>query len=433
MGYSQALSGLGAASDELDTIGNNIANSSTYGFKSGSVMFADMYANSVTNAVTSGEGIGVRNVGVQQNFGQGTFTTTGGSLDLAINGNGFFRMSVNGVIEYSRNGQLHVDSNGYIVNAENANLTGYPASAGGVVSTATPVPLQINEGSIAPVQSTKITSSQLNLDSSTKPPTVTPFDPNNSSSYSYSSQATTYDSLGNAHAVTTYFVRDPQPTPPVTPSTLNFSVYASADGTLVSPTPPATTAGLVGDMQFSPTGALTAFADANGNVGTGSASFSVATTLASATGSNTPFPITINLQGATAFAGIGNVAALQGDGNPAANYGGIRVSSDGTVQGVYSDGSTKVFGKVVLADFVNPNGLKPLGNNEWASTADSGPAALGTPGTGPNGALLTGQLENSNVNLTNNLVDLITAQRFYQANAQSIKTQNTVDQTLLNM
>ncbi|CAM2156295.1 Flagellar hook protein FlgE [Pararobbsia alpina] len=433
MGYSQALSGLGAASDELDTVGNNIANSSTYGFKSGSVMFADMYANSVANAVTPNAGIGVRNAGVQQNFGQGTFTTTANPYDVAINGNGFFRMSVNGVIEYSRNGQFHSDPNGYIVNAEGANLTGYPANGNGAVSTTTPVPLRIDVSGIAPVQSTTISSNGVNLDSSQAYPKTTPFDPTDSTSYSYTTQATAYDSLGNAHQMTMYFVRDPQPTPPVTPATVNFSVYAAEDGTLVPPTPPATTAGLVGDLQFNSAGSLTSFVDANGNVGTGSAAYSVSMSLSSATGSNTPFPVTLDLQGATAYAGIGNSAALNADGNKAGNYAGVKILDDGTVEGVYDNGSNKVFGKIVLANFINPNGLKPVGDNEWVATNDSGPADLGTPGTGPMGSLLSEQLENSNVNLTSNLVDLITTQRFYQANAQSIKTQNTVDQTLLNM
>ena len=433
MGYSQALSGLGAASDELDTIGNNIANSSTVGFKSGTTIFADMYANTVTNAVANDEGIGVRTVGVQQNFGQGTYTQTGNPSDLAIQGNGFFCMSVNGVAQYSRNGQFHLDPNNYIVNAEGANLTGYPANANGVITTATPVPLQITQGSIPPMQSTTITSNGINLDSSVGTPTVTPFDPTNSNSYTYSTQADTYDSLGNKHSVVLYFVRDAQPTPPVTPATVNYSVYGSEDGTLITPTAPATTAGLVGDLKFNSTGSLVNFTDANGNVGTGANAYSVSMSLTSTSGSNTPFPIALNLQGATAFAGVGTSAAVKPDGYPPGNYAGMTILADGTVEGVYSNNETLVFGRVALANFVNPNGLKPVGNNEWVATQDSGPAEIGTPGTGTLGSLLDGQLENSNVDLTTNLVDLITAQRFYQANAQTVKTQNTVDQTLLNM
>ncbi|CAM2155759.1 Flagellar hook protein FlgE [Pararobbsia alpina] len=432
MGYSQALSGLGSASDELDTIGNNIANSSTVGFKSGTTLFADMYANTVSTGVTSDQGIGVRTVGVQQNFGEGSFTSTGSATDLAINGNGFFQLSANGVTEYSRNGQFHVDPNGYIINAEGANLTGYPTSTGGVVTTMIPQPLQINEGSMAPSASTTITSGGINLDSSLGVPSVTPFSPTNSNSYTYVAQTQTYDSLGNKHDVNMYFVRDPQPTPPVTPATVNFSVYATEDGTLITPPAPATTAGLVGDMQFSSSGTLVQFSDANGNV-SATTPDTVSMTLTSSTGSNTPLPISVNFQGATAFAGVGNAAAAIADGYPAGNYDGVQIESDGTVEATYTNNKTVTFGKVVLANFINPNGLKNVGNNAWTATADSGPAEVGTPGTGPLGALLPGELEESNVDLTANLVDLITAQRFYQANAQTVKTQNAVDQTLLNM
>jgi flagellar hook protein FlgE len=134
MGYSQGLSGLSAASNELDTIGNNIANSSTTGFKSGTAEFADMYANTVATAVSTPSGIGVSTVTVAQNFGEGTFTNTGVPLDVAINGNGFFRMSVNGEIEYSRDGEFHTDANGYLIDAEGANLTGYTVGTDGIVS-----------------------------------------------------------------------------------------------------------------------------------------------------------------------------------------------------------------------------------------------------------------------------------------------------------
>jgi flagellar hook protein FlgE len=430
MGYSQALSGLSAASTELDTVGNNIANSSTYGFKEGAAEFADMYANTVATAVTAPTGTGVRTVDVAQQFGQGTFTNTGGEYDVAINGNGFFRLSDNGTIEYSRNGQFHKDANGFIVNAEGANLTGYPAGPNGVISTTNPQPLQVPDGNIPPVASSTVTATSMNLDSSEAAPTVTPFDPNNDKSYSYSTQMTTYDSLGDPHTVNTYYVRNPQPAPPAA-TTVDYTVYAQEDGTLITPPTPATTAGLVGTLSFSTTGTLTSFADANGVVGANASA--VTMQLTSATGSNTPTNITFDLTGATAFGGTGDSANLQPNGYPAGNFIGVAIAADGTVQGTYSNGQTLTLGQVVLASFNNENGLKPVGNNAWVETAASGQPAVGAPGSGTLGALTSGQLENSNVDLTNSLVDLITAQRFYQANAQSIKTQQTVDQTLLQL
>jgi flagellar hook protein FlgE len=431
MGYSQALSGLSAASTELDTVGNNIANSSTYGFKEGSAEFADMYANTVATSVTAPVGTGVRTVDVAQQFGQGTFTNTGGEYDVAINGNGFFRLSQNGAIEYSRNGQFHKDANGFIVNAEGANLTGYPSGPNGVISTTNPQPLQVPDGNIPPKPSTTVTATSMNLDSSEAMPTVTPFDPTNDKSFNFSTQMTTYDSLGDPHIVNTYYVRNPQPTPAVTPATVQYSVYAQEDGTMITPPAPATTPGLVGTMTFSSTGTLTSFADANGVVGTNASA--VTMTLTSATGSNTPTDITFDLTGATAFGGTGDSANLQPDGYAAGNFIGVSIAADGTVQGTYSNGQTLTLGQVVLASFNNVNGLKPVGDNAWVETAASGQPAVGAPESGTLGALTSGQLENSNVDLTNSLVDLITAQRFYQANAQSIKTQQTVDQTLLQM
>ncbi|CAB3778556.1 flagellar hook protein FlgE [Pararobbsia alpina] len=436
MGYSQALSGLSAASTELDVVGNNIANSSTYGFKEGSAEFADMYANTVATAVTAPVGTGVRTVGVAQEFGQGTFTTTGGEYDVAINGNGFFRLEQNGTVEYSRNGQFHTDSNGFIINAEGANLTGYPAGANGVIATTNPQPLQVPDGNIPPQASTTITATSLNLDSSEATPTVTPFDPTNSQSYNYSTQMTTYDSLGDAHTVNTYFVRNPQPTPPVTPATVSYTVYAQEDGTMITPpAPPAATpaaaAGTVGTLTFSSTGTLTSFTDPYGVAGANPAA--VTMSLTSATGSNTPTNITFDLTGATAFGGTGDSANLQPNGYAAGNFVGVAIAADGTVQGTYSNGQTLTLGQIVLASFNNDNGLAPVGNNAWVQTAASGQPSVGAPESGTLGALTSGQLENSNVDLTNSLVDLITAQRFYQANAQSIKTQQTVDQTLLQM
>lgn len=430
MGYSQALSGLGAASAQLDTVGNNIANSSTFGFKSGTAQFADMYANTLMYATNNGAGIGVRTVGVEQNFGQGTFAQ-GGMYSAAINGNGFFRLSDHGTTVYSRNGDFHRDPNGYIVNAEGQNLTGYPTGPNGVVSTTSPQPLRIPDGAIPPKASTKVTATSLNLDSSEGVPKISPFDPMDTSSYNHTSQYVVYDSLGDPHTVTMFFVRNPQPTPPVSPPTVAYSVYADEDGSLITPTAPVTTAGLVGTMTYDTNGNLTSFADANGAVAANP--FQVNVTLSSTTGSNTPIPFMLDFAGATAYGGVGDSANLQPDGYPSSTFTGISITADGLVQGTYSHGETMTLGQIVLASFNNPNGLRPIGNNAWAETADSGTPAIGVPTTGALGELEPGRLENSNVDLTASLVDLITAQRFYQANAQTIKTQQTVDQSILQL
>ncbi|CAM2138485.1 flagellar hook protein FlgE [Pararobbsia alpina] len=428
MGYSQGLSGLNAASAQLDTVGNNIANSSTTGFKSGTTEFADMYANTVATAVSTPAGLGVKVVGVAQNFGTGTFTNTGVPLDVAINGNGFFRMSVNGQIEYSRDGEFHTDANGYIIDAEGANLTGYPVGTSGVVSTTNPQPIQVPMGNMPPAATTIVNTSGLNLDSSQAVPTTTPFNPTDSTSYSYSNQITTYDSLGDSHSMQLYYVRN-SPTSPI-----QYSVYAAEDGTLV-PAQGGTvaTVGLIGTMDFSNTGTLTGFTTA-GPAATQTNTDEVQVTgIPSATGSINPISINFNLQGATAYGGTGNTANLQPDGNAAGNFVTAEIDQSGNVVCTYTNGKTQTVAQLVLASFNNNNGLQPVGDNKWIQTGTSGQPTLGTAGTGTFGQLQTESIENSNVDLTGSLVDLITAQRFYQANAQTIKTQNTVDQTLLNM
>ncbi|MEJ0003578.1 MAG: flagellar hook-basal body complex protein [Pararobbsia sp.] len=208
MSYAQALSGLDAASTQLDTIGNNIANSSTAGFKASTAEFADLFANSLSTSSSLNTGIGVTTAAIQQDFSQGDFAT-GTSLDVAINGNGFFRMNAGGVIEYSRDGQFTADKNGFIVNAEGATLTGFPVSASGVVSTTNPGPLQVPQGAMAAQASTQVTAEGLNLDSDLGVPTATPFDPTNSKSFTGTTQVTTIDSLGDTHTIQLFYVANP--------------------------------------------------------------------------------------------------------------------------------------------------------------------------------------------------------------------------------
>ena len=428
MGYSQGLSGLSAASTELDTIGNNIANSSTTGFKSGTAEFADMYANTVASAVSTPSGIGVQTVGVSQNFGEGTFTNTGVPLDVAINGNGFFRMSVNGAIEYSRDGEFHTDANGYLIDAEGANVTGYSVGTDGIVSSTNPQPIQVPMGNMQPAETTTVSTSALNLDSSAAAPTTTPFNPADSTSYSYSDSITTYDSLGDSHQMQLYYVRD-TPTSPI-----SYSVYAAQDGTLVPAQGTSTTAatGMIGTLNFSTSGTLTSFTPETGVTST---TYAVpVSNIPTTTGAADPeTAITFNFQGATAYGGTGSTANLQPNGNPAGNFVSASIDENGNVVCSYTNGKTETVAQLVLASFNNDNGLNPVGANKWVETGASGQPTLGTAGSGTFGDLETESIENSNVDLTGSLVDLITAQRYYQANAQTIKTQDTVDQTLLNM
>ncbi|WP_322058883.1 flagellar hook protein FlgE [Paraburkholderia sp. J63] len=418
MGYQQGLSGLAAASNDLDVIGNNIANANTVGFKQSTAQFADVYANTVASSVNTQIGLGAALSQVQQNFSQGTITTTGQSLDVAINGNGFFQMSNNGTVTYSRNGVFQLDKNGYITDASGNDLMGYAAGTNGVVNTAQTVPLQVPTTNIAPVVTSNITA-QLNLNAQSTAPTATPFDATNSNTYNYSTSITAYDSLGGAQQVNMYFVKGGID---ATTGNQEWNVYAGTAGNVGS--------NPVGTMEFDASGNLVSTAD---STGAATSLGQIPVTINPTDGSKTNQTITMNFTGTTQFGSANGVNNLGQDGYASGTLSNFAIGSDGTITGNYSNGQTKTLGQVVLANFNNPNGLMNLGGNQFQETAASGVPQVSTPGSTNHGSLTGGAVESSNVDLTNQLVDLITAQRNYQANAQTIKTQQTVDQTLLQM
>lgn len=418
MGYQQGLSGLAAASNDLDVIGNNIANANTVGFKQSTAQFADVYANTVASSVNTQIGLGAALSQVQQNFSQGTITTTGQSLDVAINGNGFFQMSNNGTVTYSRNGVFQLDKNGYITDASGNDLMGYAAGTNGVVNTAQTVPLQVPTTNIAPVVTSNI-NAQLNLNAQSTAPTATPFDATNSNTYNYSTSITAYDSLGGAQQVNMYFVKGGID---ATTGNQQWNVYAGTAGNVGS--------NPVGTMEFDASGNLVSTAD---STGAATSLGQIPVTINPTDGSKTNQTITMNFTGTTQFGSANGVNNLGQDGYASGTLSNFAIGSDGTITGNYSNGQTKTLGQVVLANFNNPNGLMNLGGNQFQETAASGVPQVSTPGSTNHGSLTGGAVESSNVDLTNQLVDLITAQRNYQANAQTIKTQQTVDQTLLQM
>ncbi|MBU9310598.1 flagellar hook protein FlgE [Burkholderia multivorans] len=413
MGYQQGLSGLAGASNALDVIGNNIANANTVGFKSSTAQFSDMYANSIATSVNTQIGIGTALASVQQQFGQGTINTTNSSLDVAINGNGFFQMSNNGTITYTRDGTFQRDKNGYIVNSQGLNLMGYAADKNGVINTAQTVPLQAPTTNIAPTATTKITG-QFNLNSQDTVPTKTPFDATDTTTYNYSTSIQVYDSLGGSQAVNMYFVKTAAGT---------WEAYAGVQG--------GTTKDL-GTIQFDSSGAIsstTTGSPATPTAALGQFQFTVPNT----DGSATPQTLTLDLTGTTQYGGKDGVNNLAQDGYASGTLTTFTIGTDGKLTGNYSNGQTAVLGQIALANFNNPNGLVNIGGNQYAETAASGVPQISVPGSTNHGTLQGSALENSNVDLTSQLVNLITAQRNYQANAQTIKTQQTVDQTLINL
>jgi flagellar hook protein FlgE len=430
MSFQQGLSGLNAASQSLEVIGNNVANASTVGFKGSEAEFADVYAASLTGAGTAQIGIGTKIAAVAQRFTQGNITASANPLDVAINGGGFFRMSINGTIEYSRNGQFQLDKNGFIVNAAGAHLTGYTVNASGVLSTGAPTDLNISTADIPPVQTSEV-KSVLNLDSrlAAIDPAVRPFDMSDPLSYSNASSVTVYDSLGNSHVVQTFYVKT-HPLPADAAGTqATWDVHIAMDGTLIPSEGAAAPFTPVGTLTFKPDGTIDTaattlpFADIELPVSTG------ATTPIGGAG----IGISLDYTGTTQYGSNFGVSTLTQDGYASGHLSGFSIGADGTIIGRYTNGKSATLGEVVLAAFTNPNGLQPLGNNLWAETADSGQALVGKPSSGSLGVLQSSAVEDSNVDLTAELVNMITAQRVYQANAQTIKTQDQVLQTLVNL
>ncbi|MCA0241032.1 MAG: flagellar hook protein FlgE [Proteobacteria bacterium] len=441
MSFQQGLSGLNATSKNLEVIGNNIANAGTYGAKASRAEFSDFYATALNASAGSGVGIGTQLATIAQQFSQGSITATDNALDIAINGRGFFQVSDGASpAKYSRNGQFKVDKDGYIVNNTGDKLLGYTADRGtGQIQAGLAVPIQLPTGGIAP-QATKKTAMELNLDS-TKPITVPATSPKidftDSSTFNSATSLTVYDAKGDPVALTYYFQR----------SAVNdgtgpdeWNVYVTANGASVGGTSAAPDP--IGTITFSDDGSVpTAFTGGTGVTGVidpNTNELEIAfPDVQGAAGSNGVLPLPISgmtlSMDVTQFASSFGVTDLTQDGFTAGQLSSVGIESNGIITARYSNGQTKSAGQIEIADFRNLQGLQPIGDNMWATTYASGNPVTGVPGDGNLGVLQAGALEESNVDLTAELVNMITAQRAYQANAQSIKTMDQVMQTLVNL
>jgi len=510
MSFQQGLSGLNGAAKSLDVIGNNIANASTVGFKGSTAQFADVYASSLNGAGGQTAGIGTKVSTIAQQFTQGNIESSNNSLDVAINGQGFFRTVSSGMVQYTRNGQFSLDKDGFMTNAQGSKLTGYGVGPTGQVLAGAPTPLQINAADIKPVSTTKV-GLEMNLDSRTVAPTVTPFDASDPNTYNKQSPVDVYDTLGNPHVLSSFYVKNGSGTwdvyaandgtevtnlkvaqaaqgtgadftavnaardawtaatkaiPPVaadiTAALQNYATEASkmvsaaagAAGGTADNQAAITTAGVdaariagyspdqvdkaiasavkvpavpIGTLRFDENGALDAVNTSNGG------KFSVNLPIFPSTGSNPTQSMELSFSGSTQYGTATSDKKLTQDGYGAGHLQRFSIGDDGTILGQYSNGQSKPLGQVVLANFANSNGLEPLGNNAWAESATSGTPLIGTPDSGSFGVLQSSAVETSNVDLTAELVNMITAQRVYQANAQTIKTQDSVLQTLVNL
>ena len=400
MAFSQAVSGLNAAATNLDVIGNNIANSATYGFKSGTASFADMFAGSKV-------GLGVKVAGITQDFTDGTTTNTGRGLDVAISQNGFFRLvDSNGSVFYSRNGQFKLDENRNLVNMQGLQLTGYPATGTPptIQQGANPTNISIPNTLMA-AKNTTTASMQINLNSSDPLPTVKTFDVTNADSYNKKGSVTVFDSQGNAHDMSIYFVKT---------GDNNWDVYTQDSSDTASKADLATT------LEF----------NANGVLVKGE----IANIKTSAINGADPAIFSLSfLNSMQQNTGADNIVATTQNGYKPGDLVSYQINDDGTVVGNYSNEQTQLLGQIVLANFANNEGLASEGDNVWSATQSSGVALLGTAGTGNFGTLTNGALEASNVDLSKELVNMIVAQRNYQSNAQTIKTQDQILNTLVNL
>lgn len=416
MSFQQGLSGLNASSKNLEVIGNNVANASTVGAKESRAEFGDMYASAIQG---SGIGIGVNLQAVTQQFSQGNIATSSSPLDLAINGNGFFEVSTGAQTLYTRNGQFQADKDGFIVNNAGMKLVGYPASTDGTIQPGAALPLQLPTAGVKPNPTGSI-AVELNLDArkaTTLPATTPAINFSDATTYNDASSVTVYDAKGQDVALTYYFQKS---------ATDTWNVYATANGTSVST-----------DGAGNPTPVTTIDFPTNGGAPTSPAG-PVSLTIPSTTNSvgAATLPITgvqLDLRGATQFGSAFGVTSMAQDGYAAGQLTGVAIEKSGIVTATYSNGQSKPAGQIELATFRNVQGLSPLGGNVWSRTFASGDPIVGTPGSGNLGALQSGALEESNTDLTAELVNMITAQRVYQANSQTIKTQDQVLQTLVNL
>ncbi len=426
MGFQHGLSGLSTASTSLDVIGNNIANANTTGFKMSQAQFTDIYANALGAGGSSANqvGIGSKVAEISQRFTQGNISGSSNPLDIAINGTGFFRMNNGGEITYSRNGQFHVDNNGFIVNSNNLNLTGYLTDATGSIVPTEPSNLRLSTSDISPSATTSAAAG-LNLDSRTVVPAVVPvFDATDPSTYASSTSATVFDTLGNSHVFTMFFQKT---------ASGAWSTFGTIDGaTAAGGVPVGVTlgGGASQALTFDTNGLLTAPV---GSIAVSVDLNAVATNLGTVNDATTPFNFDLDLSTATQFGANFGVNSLSQNGFTSGRLAGFDVADDGVISGNFTNGESRTLGQIVLANFSNPQGLIPLGDSQWAQTSAAGEPLVGAPRSGPLGVLESSSVEESNVDLTTELVNMITAQRVYQANAKTIETQDAILQTLVNL
>ncbi len=407
MSFETALSGVAAAQAHLDIVSNNIANVNSTGFKKSRAEFGEIFAQTRTGLSSTAIGQGTRLTAINQQFTQGSIEATNNNLDMAIDGNGFFILSdANGATTYSRAGIFQLDEEGFVTNSSGLFLNGFSTNSttgetGGTLGT-----IQFDTSNLSPT-STSTATMDVNLDAGEAINAAT-FDATDPSTYTHTTSVTIYDSLGTSHIASQYFTKT---------AANSWDSRTFIDGNAVGG---ATT------LTFDTSGALTAAgADTTAPLEIALPAYTPAGAAA--------INLSINLTDTSQLDADFSVTALSQNGNPTGIITDINISNDGSVFANFSNGESRVLSQIGLANFTNQQGLESIGNSQWRETRDSGLPRVGQPNSAELGLIRSGSLEAANVNISRELVDLILAQRNFQANSQSISTENTVTQTILNI
>ncbi len=458
MSFNTGLSGLRAATSDLNVTGNNIANASTTGFKQSRAEFGDVYAASLTGGGAVGSGVLLQRVA--QQFTQGNIAVTQRDLDVAINGRGFFILNNGGERTYTRSGIFGIDKNGYMVSNTGGRLVGYAANSAGQVDLGNEVDLRVETFNLQPNQTSRVRMA-FNLDASSPAvdgPRYPVFDPTDQNTFNYASSATVYDSEGVPHIATMYFRKD-QPDPAVETGVNNdWFMWMAIDGALVNGGNPSNSTA----SPLDPNGNHSAFVvrfdeggrldpatnrfvvddwvparQIQGNFGSNAEPLGPLGGAASPTYNGTvdegTSDFVLDITGSTQYGDDFNVASVNQDGFAPGQLVGTNISENGVLFARYTNGQSQILGQILLADFQNPQGLTSIGNTEWAESFESGQPARGLATAGVFGSLQAGALEDSNVDISEELVSLIIAQRNFQANAKTIETNNAITQTVINI
>ncbi|WP_337842403.1 flagellar hook-basal body complex protein [Rheinheimera sp.] len=432
--FNIGLSGLNTTQKALEVTSNNIANSGTAGYKTASTEFSAIY----NNGQRSGVGVSATSENFEK---QGTLVSTGQSLDLAITGKGFFVISENGRLAYTQAGQFKLDEQRNLITNNGNQLQGYGIDDQGNLVPGVLTGLKV-EASNIPAKATETVNFSLNLNSGSPVlPYAAVFDPKDGTAFNYSQSTEVFDSLGNSHTLTQYFNQaganqwdvvyymDGQPLDAAALGGAASSTITAknSDGTDV-------TGVAVVRMSFGADGQLLPLdgstPDPDNNVTDPSNVREL--TLSFTPTDASPMSIKLDLVKSTQFGSAFGLYENNADGYTSGEFTGVSVAEDGKVLATFSNGETKLQGQVVLANFANPQGLESANNTTWYASEQSGAALIGVPSEGSFGSLMAGAYVGSNVDISKQLVDLMSFQQSYQANAKTISTADEMMQVLFN-